>query len=143
VVRAGGTAAAAMRPVLADPRVTVFAAKTGTIDALADVSENRTACERWNLTHTLAGRPARADQQPYWLRCDEAAEDDSLFLLAFSVAGEKGPVPFTLGLRFERAGKGVAAAAARHYVAAIAAYVSGPSRPSPASQPPAPSPPAP
>jgi hypothetical protein len=143
VVRAGGTAAAAMRPVLADPRVTVFAAKTGTIDALADVSENRTTCARWNLTHTLAGRPARADQQPYWLRCDEAAEDDSLFLLAFSVAGEKGPVPFTLGLRFERAGKGVAAAAARHYVAAIAAYVSGPSRPSPASQPPAPSPPAP
>jgi hypothetical protein len=146
VVRAGGTAAAAMKPVLADPRVTVFAAKTGTIDALADVSENRTACERWNLTHTVAGQPARADRQPYWLPCEEAAEDDSLFLLAFSVAGDKGPVPFTLGLRFERSGKGVAAAAARHYVAAIAAYVSGASKPSPsasplpASQPPAPAP---
>jgi hypothetical protein len=144
-VRPGGTSSAAIAPVLTDPRITVFGAKTGTIDGLADVSEDRTSCERWNRAHTVPG--AGKDKQPYWLPCDEIAEDDSLFLIAFAVQGPAGPVPFTLGIRLERTGKGVAALAARHYLAAIAAYVTGPasSQPSPASSPssPASPPPAP
>ena len=51
--------------------------------------------------------------------------DDSLFLIAFGVKTDRGIVPFTLGLRFERVGKGAATVAARHYIAAITAYVTG------------------
>src|SRR5262249_52309101 len=115
-----------MKAVLADPRVIVYGAKTGTIDALADVSESDHACELWNQTHTIAGKPARAEDQPYWLPCGKSAADDSLFVVAFGVKTDHGVVPFVLALDFQRTGKGVAAALARHYIDAIAAYFAAP-----------------
>jgi hypothetical protein len=125
VVQKGGTGGAGMKPVLADPRVIVYGAKTGTIDALADVSESDAACLAWNQTHTIAGRPARDEDQPYWLPCGKSAADDSLFVVAFGVKTDHGVVPFTLALDYQRTGKGVTAALARHYIDAIAAYFSG------------------
>jgi hypothetical protein len=113
-----------MKPVLADPRVIVYGAKTGTIDALADVSENDAACLAWNATHTIIGKPARDEDQPYWLPCGKSAADDSLFVVAFGVRTPNGVVPFTLALDYQRTGKGVTAALARHYIDAIAAYFS-------------------
>ncbi len=126
VVQPGGTAARALRAVLADPRVIVYGAKTGTIDALADVGEQPRACRAWNARHTIPGRPATAAAQPYWLACGEPAPDDSLLVIAFGVKTAHGIVPLTLALELQRSGKGVAAAVARHYVDAIVAYVSEP-----------------
>jgi len=124
VVQRGGTAALGMKPVLADARVIVYGAKTGTIDALADVSEHKNACEAWNEAHTILGRPATEDAQPYWLPCGKSAADDSLFVVAFGVRTERGVVPLVLALDYQRTGKGVTAAIARHYIDAIAAYFS-------------------
>ncbi len=122
-VRGGGTAARVMRPLLDDPRVRLYGAKTGTIDTLADVGERRARCEAWNRAHTLAGLPAHAAAQPYWLTCGTAVPDDSLFVVAFSVETASGPVPLTLGVHLERSGKGVAAMAARLYIQAIASLL--------------------
>ena len=104
----------------------VYGAKTGTIDALADVGEQPRACRAWNARHTIPGRPATAAAQPYWLACGEPAPDDSLLVIAFGVRTAHGIVPLTLALELQRSGKGVAAAVARHYVDAIVAYVSEP-----------------
>ena len=116
-----GTSQAALARLLADPRLVFYGAKTGTIDSLGDVGEDRARCERWNRVHTVAGQRA----QPYRLDCDGAIDDDSLLLVAFGVRTPGGVVPFTLGLRFERVGKTAASHAAPHYIAAIAAYFTG------------------
>ncbi|MCE9575606.1 MAG: hypothetical protein K8W52_20815 [Deltaproteobacteria bacterium] len=126
VVQPGGTAAKALRAVLADPRVIVYGAKTGTIDALADVSEKTRACEAWNQRHTIPGRPASTTAQPYWLTCGRSAPDDSLLVIAFGVKTAHGVVPLTLAIDLQRSGKGVAASIARHYIDALVAYVSEP-----------------
>jgi hypothetical protein len=124
VVQPGGTAARTLRAVLADPRVIVYGAKTGTIDGLADVSEQGRACAAWNLRHTIPGRAPTRAAQPYWLACGTAAPDDSLVVIAFGVKTAHGVVPLTLALDLQRSGKGIAAAVARHYVDAIVAFVS-------------------
>ncbi len=125
VVRGRGTAARAMRSVLADPRIELYGAKSGTIDSQGDVAEDPGKCARANARRTVAGRPARASEQPYWLACGEPVPDDSLFLVAFGVRTAGGVERFTLGLRFERVGKSAATIAARHYLATVAAYVTG------------------
>jgi hypothetical protein len=135
-----GTAARAMRPLLDDPRIVLYGAKSGTIDSLGDVAEDLGKCERNNKRRTIAGRPLTHEQQPYWLQCGKPVADDSLFLIAFGVKTDRGIERFTLGLRFERTGKSAATVAARHYIAAIAAYITGawsspaPSKATPASQ---------
>ncbi len=120
-LRPGGTAGKAMAGLLADPRVTLYGAKTGTIDALGDITEDRRRCERWNRAHAIAGQRG----QPYQLVCGAPIDDDGLLLLAFGVNTPTGVVPFTLALRFERVGATAATFAARHYVAAIIAYFTG------------------
>ncbi|MCB9559634.1 MAG: hypothetical protein H6708_04440 [Kofleriaceae bacterium] len=122
-LRPGGTAARALGDLLDDPRVRLFGAKTGTIDTLADLGEQRRRCDAWNRAHTVADRPARAADQPYWLDCGAATPDDSLLVVAFAVVDRDDVVPLTLALHLERSGKSVAALAARHYIDAIAAYL--------------------
>jgi hypothetical protein len=134
VFRGRGTASRAMRPLLDDPRVVLYGAKSGTIDSLGDVAEDPGKCERSNKRRTIAGRPLTREHQPYWLECGKAVPDDSLFLIAFGVKTERGIERFTLGLRFERTGKSAATVAARHYIAAITAYINGTwSSPAPSS----------
>ena len=133
-LRGRGTAARAMRPLLDDPGIVLYGAKSGTIDSLGDVAEDPAKCARANARKTIAGRPARLQDQPYWLECGKPVPDDSLFLIAFGVRTERGLERFTLGLRFERVGKTAATVAARHYLAVISAYMSG-SWSSPASGP--------
>lgn len=125
VVRGRGTAVRAFRGLYDDPRIVLYGAKSGTIDSLGDVAEDPAKCKRINARKTIAGRPERAADQPYWLECGKSVPDDSLFLIAFGVRTDRGVVPFTLGLRFERVGKAAATVAARHYLAVIAAYVTG------------------
>ncbi|HUQ07927.1 MAG TPA: hypothetical protein VM261_35775 [Kofleriaceae bacterium] len=120
-----GTAARAMRPLLDDPRIILYGAKSGTIDSLGDVAEDLEKCERNNKRRTIAGRPLTLEHQPYWLQCGKPVPDDSLFLVAFGVKTDRGIERFTLGLRFERTGRSAATVAARHYIAAIAAYITG------------------
>jgi len=114
-----GTSRVALQKLFADDRIVFYGAKTGTIDSLGDIVEDRQRCERWNRAHTVAGKRSA---QPYRLDCERAIDDDSLLLVAFGIRTPTGVVPFTLGLRFERAGKGTASLAARHYLTAIAAY---------------------
>jgi hypothetical protein len=114
-----------MRPLLDDPRFVLYGAKSGTIDSLGDITEDLAKCERYNRRRTVAGRPLRVADQPYWLSCGKPVADDSLFLVAFGVRTDRGIERFTLGLRFERVGKSAATVAARHYLAAIAAYFTG------------------
>jgi hypothetical protein len=126
VVRSG-TAAAALGRLLADPHLVIYGAKTGTIDTLADVAENAAACERWRSAHTMADRPRRAADQPYWLRCADRAGaemSDSLLLLSFGVRSGGDIVPLTLGLRFERSGPGFAAGVAQQYLEVVRDYFS-------------------
>ena len=104
-----------------DARVALYGAKTGTIDSLGDIAEERRRCERWNRAHVIAGQRS----QPYQLACDQPIDDDGLLLLAFGVKTPGSVVPFTLALRFERVGATAATFAARHYVAAIVAYFTG------------------
>jgi hypothetical protein len=123
VLRSGGTASRAFADLLDDPRVILYAAKTGTIDTLADVGEHAAACAAWNRAHTLADRPARAASQPYWLTCGAAAPDDSLFVISVGIRVGTAIVPLTLGVALERTGKGVAAHAARAYLDAAIAHL--------------------
>jgi hypothetical protein len=122
-VRRGGTAGRAFADRLDDGRVVVYGAKTGTIDTLGDVAERRGACAAWNRAHTIPDRPARAAEQPYWLRCGRKVPDDSLFLISFGVKVGDAIVPFTLALQLERTGMGVAALAAPRYLDAIAEHM--------------------
>ncbi len=122
VIAEGGTAHRAVAQLFSDARLTLYGAKTGTIDSLATVARNRKSCEAWNRRHTVAGQPLALASQPGWLECGKAPPDDSLFVLAFSVATPAGPVPLTLGISLQRAGKGSAARLAPHLIAAIADY---------------------
>lgn len=122
VIAEGGTAHRAVASLFADPRLTLYGAKTGTIDSLAGIARNRKSCEAWNRRHTLADRPLVLASQPGWLDCGKATPDDSLFVVSFSVATPDGPVPLTLGLALQRSGKGAAARMAPHLVSLIADY---------------------
>ena len=62
VVQKGGTAGAGMKPVLADPRVIVYGAKTGTIDSLADVARATRRARRG--TRRTRSRPPGARRGP-------------------------------------------------------------------------------
>jgi hypothetical protein len=111
--------ARALGPLLSEDGVIVYAAKTGTIDSLADVAEQRSACREFDRAHTVPDRGAVRAEQPYWLGCGRGRDDidDSLLLLSFGVVDHKGAiVPLTLALRFQRSGPGLATAVARHYV---------------------------
>ncbi len=124
VVRSG-TAARSLGPLLSDPSVAIYGAKTGTIDSLGDVAARREACLAFRDAHTLADRPRKLADQPYWLDCESKAQppDDSLVLVAFGVPTPQGGVTtLTLGLRFQRSGGGFAALAARHYVNLVRDY---------------------
>jgi hypothetical protein len=130
VVRTG-TAARALAPILADPSVVLYGAKTGTIDSLGDVAASSKACAAFREAHTLADKPLKAADQPYWLRCgaDAQTPDDSLLLVAFGVPTPGGGVtPLTLGLRFQRSGAGFAAHVARHYIDLVRDYFAPPAR---------------
>jgi hypothetical protein len=122
VLAQGGTAHRAVGLLFDDPRLTLYGAKTGTIDSLATVARNRPSCEAWNRRHTVAGRPLALASQPGWLECGKAPPDDSLFVIAFSIATPSGPVPITLGISLQRAGKGAAARLSPLLIAAVADY---------------------
>ena len=103
----------------------IYGAKTGTIDSLGDVAARREACLAFRDAHTLADRPRKLSDQPYWLDCESKAQppDDSLVLVAFGVPTPQGGVTtLTLGLRFQRSGGGFAALAARHYIDLVRDY---------------------
>jgi hypothetical protein len=122
VIAEGGTAHRAVASLFTDPRLTLYGAKTGTIDSLAGIARNRKSCDAWNRRHTLSDRPLVLASQPGWLDCGKAPPDDSLFVVSFSVATPAGPVPLTLGLALQRSGKGAAARLAPHLVSLIADY---------------------
>ncbi len=122
-VRPGGTAHRALAPVLADPRVRLHGAKTGTIDALAEVATSPRRCKAWNRRHTLPGRPAEAAAQPYWMRCGQAPADDTLLVVGFSLATPSGQVPLALAILVQRGGKGAAAALAPGLIDDVRAYL--------------------
>lgn len=113
VVRPNGTAHAMLKDLLADPNIVIYAAKTGTIDSLADIARNRTACRRWNESHVPAAQ----------LECGRAPPDDSLFVIAFGVVTPRGTIPITLGLQLQRAGKSAASKATPAFVRAVASYL--------------------
>lgn len=131
-----GTARRGLGPLLEDPGVVLYGAKTGTIDSMADVAERPRACERYKEAHTVADRARTQKDQPYWLACGAAAKgakgakapplDDSLVLVSFGIATEEGMVPFTLALRFQRTGGGLAADVAPLYIAAVRDYFAPP-----------------
>ena len=123
-----GTAARALGPLLSDPSLAIYGAKTGTIDSLGEVASSRRACQAFNEAHTLADRERRPADQPYWLDCSGAQPpDDSLLLVAFGVPTPGGGVtPLTLGLRFQRAGAGFAAEASRLYIELVRDYFAPP-----------------
>jgi hypothetical protein len=99
--------------MLANPKVTIYAAKTGTPDSLVSVARSPTACAAWNASH-----PA-----PQQLACGKRPPDDSLLVIAFGVTTPKGTVPLVLALQLQRAGLGAAAHAAPAFADAIVAYL--------------------
>jgi hypothetical protein len=115
VVRKGGTAHAMLKELLADPDIVIYAAKTGTIDSLADIARSRSACRRWNETHVPAAH----------LECGKVPPDDSLFVIAFGVVTPRGTIPITLGIQLQRSGKSAATKATPAFVRAIATYLRG------------------
>jgi len=115
VLRAGGTAHAGARALLAEPALAIYGAKTGTIDSLADIARRPRACAAWNARHIARSR----------LECGKAPPDDSLFVIAFGVVTPKGTIPITLGVQLQRAGSGTAARVAPHFVREIAKYLRG------------------
>ncbi|MDX2090671.1 MAG: hypothetical protein SFX73_22620 [Kofleriaceae bacterium] len=115
VLRPRGTAHAGAGSLLAEPHVTLYGAKTGTIDSLADVARSRSACKSWNASH---GPRAQ-------LACGQQPADDSLFVVAFGVETPAGTIPITLGLQLQRSGSGAAATASPAFVRAIAQYLRG------------------
>nr|HEX4317028.1 hypothetical protein [Kofleriaceae bacterium] len=112
VVQAGGTAHPPFVALLADPRVVIYAAKTGTTDSLAEIARRPASCRAWNDAH------AHAQQ----LACGKRPPNDSLFVIAFGVVTPTGVVPITLALQLQRGGNGAAARAAPAFVDAIATY---------------------
>ena len=111
---------------LADDKIVLYGAKTGTVDSLGDIVERRNACEAWNRAHTLAG----AAVQPYHLDCADPGRNelnDSLFVIGFGVKQSDGTVlPFTLALRYQRAGSvppyGYAVYAVEEFLDLVADY---------------------
>jgi hypothetical protein len=113
VVQAAGTAHAHLGELLADPKIVIYGAKTGTIDSLADIARRPASCRAWNERH------AKATQ----LVCGKAPPDDSLFVIAFGAVTPHGTVPITLGIQLQRGAKGAAAHVAPEFVRAIADYL--------------------
>jgi len=113
VVQAAGTAHAHLGDLLADPKLVIYGAKTGTTDSLADLARRPAACRAWNERHT----------KPSQLDCGKSPPDDSLFVIAFGVVTPRGTIPITLGIQLQRGGKGSAAHATPELVRAIAAYL--------------------
>ncbi|MEJ7601038.1 MAG: hypothetical protein WKG01_24255 [Kofleriaceae bacterium] len=113
VVRPDGTAHAAIKDLLADPKLVIYGAKTGTTDSLADIARNPSACRTWNARHVAAAQ----------LECGRTPLDDSLFVIAFGIVTPRGTIPITLGLQLQRSGKSGAARAGAAFIRAIADYV--------------------
>jgi hypothetical protein len=113
VVQSAGTAHAQLGELLADPKIVVYGAKTGTTDSLADIARKDTACQAWNERHPPATQ----------LACGKTPPDDSLFVIAFGVVTTHGTVPITLGVQLQRGGKGSAAHTTPELVRAIADYL--------------------
>lgn len=113
VVQNAGTAHAHLGELLADPKIVIYGAKTGTIDSLADIARKQTSCETWNERHSKATR----------LDCGKTPPDDSLFVIAFGVVGPRGTIPITLGIQLQRGGKGSAPHITPEFVRAIADYL--------------------
>ncbi|HEY5934505.1 MAG TPA: hypothetical protein VIU61_07720, partial [Kofleriaceae bacterium] len=113
VVLPDGTAHAAMKDLLADPKLVIYGAKTGTTDSLADIARNATACRAWNDRHVPAAQ----------LECGRTPLDDSLYVIAFGVVTPRGTIPITLGLQLQRSGKSGASRASNAFVRAIADYL--------------------
>jgi hypothetical protein len=113
VVQATGTAHAQLGELLADPKLVIYGAKTGTTDSLADIAHKDAACRAWNDRHPAATQ----------LACGKTPPDDSLFVIAFGVVTSHGTVPITLGVQLQRGGKGSAAHTTPELVRAIASYL--------------------
>jgi hypothetical protein len=113
VVQTAGTAHAQLGDLLADPKLVVYGAKTGTIDSLADIARRQASCQAWNARHPPAAQ----------LVCGKAPPDDSLFVIAFGVVTPHGTVPITFALQLQRGAKGSAAHATPEFVRAIADYL--------------------
>ncbi len=113
VVQEAGTAHARLGALLADPKVVVYGAKTGTTDSLADIARRKASCEAWNARHPKATQ----------LVCGKAPPDDSLFAIAFGVVTPRGTIPITLGVQLQRGGKGSATQVTPALVRAIAEYL--------------------
>ncbi|HEY4239861.1 MAG TPA: hypothetical protein VGM88_08595 [Kofleriaceae bacterium] len=112
VVQEAGTAHAHVAALLADPKLVVYGAKTGTTDSLADLARKPAACRAWNEHHAAAAH----------LECGKVPPDDSLFVIAFGVVTPKGTIPITLALQLQRAGTGAAAHASPAFVRAVESY---------------------
>jgi hypothetical protein len=113
VVQAAGTAHAHIAELLADPKLAIYGAKTGTSDSLVDIAHKDAACRAWNERHPPATQ----------LACGKTPPDDSLFVIAFGVVTAHGTVPITLGVQLQRGGKGSAAHVTPELVRAIADYL--------------------
>ncbi|HEX8106218.1 MAG TPA: hypothetical protein VF516_00760 [Kofleriaceae bacterium] len=113
VVQVAGTAHAQIGALLAEPKLLIYGAKTGTTDSLADIAHKDAACRAWNDRHPPAAQ----------LTCGKTPPDDSLFVIAFGVVTARGTVPITLGVQLQRAGKGAAAHVTPEIVHAIASYL--------------------
>jgi hypothetical protein len=113
VVQAAGTAHGQAGELLAEPKLAIYGAKTGTTDSLADIAHKDTACKAWNERHPPATQ----------LTCGKTPPDDSLFVIAFGVVTAHGTVPITLGVQLQRGGKTSASRVAPLLVRAIADYL--------------------
>ena len=113
VVQDAGTAHGDLGELLADPKIIVYGAKTGTTDSLADIARRPSSCAAWNQRHPKASQ----------LVCGNAPPDDSLFVIAFGVVTAHGTIPITLGLQLQRGGKGSAAHVTPELMRAIAGYL--------------------
>jgi hypothetical protein len=113
VVQTAGTASSQLGALLADPKLVVYGAKTGTIDSLVDVARRPATCRAWNERHGAAAQ----------LACGKTPPDDSLFVIAFGVVTAHGTVPITLGIQLQRSGKSSAARVTPEFVHAIADYL--------------------
>jgi len=98
--------------MLADPRIVIYGAKTGTTDSLAEVARQPEGCAAWNASHA----------EPLQLACGKRPPDDSLFVIAFGVVTPAGTVPLTLALQLQRGGMTSAARATPAFLDAIARY---------------------
>ena len=114
VVRPDGTAHAAAKELLADDKLVIYGAKTGTTDSLADIARSQSACRAWNARHVEAAQ----------LECGRTPLDDSLFVISFGVVTPRGTIPITLGLQLQRSGKSGASRASAAFVRTIAETLS-------------------